>query len=185
MGIDDDLRYLQIWHSLQYFQNDTDRQCFYLKLAQKFKVLTDHKALKGVQQKDLIQITNVRLKQFFQKIQEYDYEIEYIKGTKNQIADMLSRHPTSLPDEEEVEEECVCQAIMLQRNPLIKENDAVEHMAICRAISAPEKTQIPSYKNSSMLQRMISNTKLWSNDWKSSCTSKKWKKTTTSEEHMV
>ena len=125
------------------------KSSFYLKLAPKFKVLTDHKSLKGVRQKDLIQITNVRLRRFFEKIQEYDYEIEHIKGTKNQIADMLSRHPTSPPNEEEEEEECVCRAIMLQRNPSIKESDAVEHMAICRAVSAPNENTDP------LLQKLI------------------------------
>ena len=38
---------------------------------------------------------------------------------------------------------------MLQRNPSIKESDAVEHMAICRAVSAPNENTDP------LLQKLI------------------------------
>ena len=59
----------------------------------KFEVLTDHKSLKGVFEKDLAAIENVRLRRCMEKLQEYTFSISYIEGKNNKIADTLSRFP--------------------------------------------------------------------------------------------
>ena len=58
-----------------------------------FKVKTDHNSLKNfLEQKEL----NERQYKWVSKIQAYDFEIEYVKGKSNVVADALSRRPTTL-----------------------------------------------------------------------------------------
>jgi hypothetical protein len=55
-------------------------------------VKTDHNSLKYfLDQKDLSE----RQQKWLSKIQAFDFDIEYVKGKKNVVADVLSRKPTS------------------------------------------------------------------------------------------
>jgi hypothetical protein len=57
-----------------------------------FVVKTDHNSLKYfLDQKDL----NERHQKWVSKVQAFDFDIEYVKGKKNVVADALSRRPTS------------------------------------------------------------------------------------------
>ena len=58
-----------------------------------FKVITDHKPLKGVFQKDLPDVENVRLRRYREKLTEYNFQIEWREGKLNEIADALSQAP--------------------------------------------------------------------------------------------
>lgn len=80
----------------------TDREClaviegikhFRVYLANNhFKVITDHRALKWLQnQKDL----TGRLGRWALRLQEYDFEVVYRPGVTNQNADAMSRRPYS------------------------------------------------------------------------------------------
>lgn len=60
----------------------------YLRGA-KIVIRTDHQALTFLQK---CKLTNTRLTRWILTIQEYDYEIEYIRGTLNVAADVLSRY---------------------------------------------------------------------------------------------
>ena len=62
---------------------------------EKFEVLTDHKSLRGVFQKDLASVENIRLRRCMEKLQEYRFNITYIEGKNNKIADTLSRFPVT------------------------------------------------------------------------------------------
>ena len=64
-----------------------------------FKVITDHKPLKGVFQKDLPDVENVRLRRYRKKLTEYNFQIEWREGKLNEIADALSRAPVFPPSE--------------------------------------------------------------------------------------
>ena len=59
----------------------------------RFKVKTNHNSLKYfLEQKEL----NERQQKWVSKIQAYDFEIEYVKGKNNVVADALSRRPATL-----------------------------------------------------------------------------------------
>ena len=57
-------------------------------LGRKFKILTDHQALKWLFN---VKDPSSRLMRWRLKLEEYEYEIEYKKGSENQAADALSR----------------------------------------------------------------------------------------------
>jgi hypothetical protein len=75
---------LAIMHALTKFRQ-------YL-VGSKFVVKTDHNNLKYfLEQKDL----GERQQKWVTKVQEFDFDIEYVKGKRNIVADALSRRPTT------------------------------------------------------------------------------------------
>ena len=82
---------------------------------EKFDVITDHKSLRGVFQKPIFQVDNVRLRRFRERLQEYNFEVTWLAGKLNRIADCLSRFPVSpaagLDDEDGSLVACVCSAV--------------------------------------------------------------------------
>ena len=76
---------LAIMHALAKYQQ-------YL-VGNRFKVRTDHNSLKFfLEQKQLQE----RQQKWISKIQAYDFDIEYVKGKNNVVADALSRRPATL-----------------------------------------------------------------------------------------
>jgi hypothetical protein len=76
---------LAIMHALAKFRQ-------YLVGAQ-FVVKSDHNSLKYLlEQKDL----NERQQKWVRRIQAYDFDIEFVKGNNNVVADALSRRPSIL-----------------------------------------------------------------------------------------
>jgi hypothetical protein len=79
-----DKEMLAIMHALAKFRQ-------YL-VGAKFVVRTDHNSLKYfLAQKDL----NERQQKWVSKIQAYNFDIEYVKGKNNVVADALSRRPST------------------------------------------------------------------------------------------
>ena len=79
-----DKEMLAIMHALVKFRQ-------YL-VGGKFVVRTDHNSLRYLlEQKDL----NERQQKWVSRIQAYDFDIEYVKGKKNIVADALSRRPSA------------------------------------------------------------------------------------------
>jgi hypothetical protein len=75
---------LAIMHALTKFRQ-------YL-VGSKFMVKTDHNSLKYfLEQKDLSE----RQQKWVTKVQAFDFDIEYVKGKKNIVADALSRRPVA------------------------------------------------------------------------------------------
>ena len=63
-------------------------------------VRTDHLPLIGILKKPLDKIETRRLMKMAEKLQSYSFQIEYVKGTKNELADALSRYPIKSSQEE-------------------------------------------------------------------------------------
>ena len=62
-------------------------------VGSRFKIKTNHNSLKYfLEHKEL----NEQQQKWVSKVQAYDFEIEYVKGKNNMVADALSRHPTTL-----------------------------------------------------------------------------------------
>ena len=62
-------------------------------VGNKFKVKTNHNSLRFfLEQKEL----NERQQKWVSKVQAYNFEIEYVKGKNNVVADALSRRPATL-----------------------------------------------------------------------------------------
>ena len=64
-------------------------------------IRTDHLPLIGILKKPLDKIETRRLMKMAEKLQSFSFHIEYVKGTKNEIADALSRYPIENDDEHE------------------------------------------------------------------------------------
>ena len=80
-----DKEMLAIMHALAKFRQ-------YL-VGNRFKVRTDHNSLRFfLEQKQLQE----RQQKWVSKIQAYDFDIEYVKGKNNVVADALSRRPATL-----------------------------------------------------------------------------------------
>lgn len=78
-----DKEFLAILWSVQYL-----RPYLY---GRKFKILTDHQPIKYLHSKYRGKDMSPRHQRWLLKLGEYDFEIEYIKGKENRVADFLSR----------------------------------------------------------------------------------------------
>ena len=56
-------------------------------------MLTDHRPLVGIENKDLDSTKNLRVIRLWKDLLGYDFKTEYIQGEKNSLADYLSRNP--------------------------------------------------------------------------------------------
>ena len=68
---------------------------FFLKGIEKFKVVTDHRPLVGIFHKTMPQIENTRITRLREKILDHPFEVKWMAGKDNVIADALSHAPTS------------------------------------------------------------------------------------------
>ena len=93
-------------------------KCRYFLLGmQHFDVLTDHKTLKGVFEKCLSQVENVRLRRYREDLQGYNFTVSHVSGAQNIGADLLSRNPVWPAEPEDPNDHAVCKAISdAQRN---------------------------------------------------------------------
>ena len=64
-------------------------------------VRTDHQALCGMKKKTLDQLETARLMKMFEKLNAYNFTLEFIRGKHNVLADFMSRYPVeSVPNTE-------------------------------------------------------------------------------------
>ena len=66
---------------------------YFLRGCPQFQVRTDHKPLQYIFQKEIREIDNVRLQKYREKLMEYNFDVIYLPGKENLIADALSRYP--------------------------------------------------------------------------------------------
>ena len=64
-------------------------------------MVTDHKPLEGIINKDLFDIGNSRLQRIWEKLLEYNFSVTWVPGKSHLIADALSRAPLFAPEEVE------------------------------------------------------------------------------------
>ncbi len=110
------------------------RKCrHYLLGMQWFEVITDHKSLKGVFAKPLDEVQNARLRRYRERLQEYNFTVDWRAGKFNDVADCLSRYPLSGEPHDDDTSPCVCSAVRSPDDP-----DEGIHFNICGAIRSPE-----------------------------------------------
>jgi hypothetical protein len=82
------------------------KQCrHYLLGCRNFKVWTDHRPLVGIFKKDMSSVDSRRLNRIRESLLGYNFDVEYLAGKDNVIADALSRFPVSAVTAEDVPEE--------------------------------------------------------------------------------
>jgi transposase InsO family protein len=82
------------------------KQCrHYLLGCRNFKVWTDHRPLVGIFKKDMASVDSRRLNRIRESLLGYNFEVEYLAGKDNVIADALSRFPVSAVTAEDVPED--------------------------------------------------------------------------------
>ena len=102
---------------------------FYLRGLEHFTVLTDHKPLKGIFEKELHQQENPRLRNLREKIQHYNFSVQWVAGKTHFIADALSRSPIfRAADEEEVPIDTAIKCLQTTKDPCLNViTDAIDH----------------------------------------------------------
>ena len=71
---------------------------FFLRGLEGFSVVTDHRPLVGVFNKSLTAVDNPRLVRIREKTLPYSFEVEWLAGKQNIVADALSRNPVVDPE---------------------------------------------------------------------------------------
>ena len=66
---------------------------FYLQGAAHFRIVTDHRPLVGIFSKDLCELQNPRLLKYRERMQGYNFSIQWVAGKLHMMADALSRAP--------------------------------------------------------------------------------------------
>ena len=66
---------------------------FFLKGLEGFKVVTDHRPLVGIFAKPMQQIDNTRITRLRERVMDYAFQVKWMAGKENVIADALSRAP--------------------------------------------------------------------------------------------
>ena len=76
------------------------RKCKLFLLGSKFEVHTDHRPLVSIFKNRTTE--NLRLQRIMSKIENYHFDVQYVKGNEHFIADALSRYPVENPTPEDV-----------------------------------------------------------------------------------
>ena len=75
------------------------RKCRTFLLGNRFVCYTDHQPLINIwNKKRLDEMVNSRILKCLMKLMDYDFQMEWIPGVENKIADALSRNPAVKPD---------------------------------------------------------------------------------------
>ena len=113
------------------------KQCSHYLQGARFHVVTDHRPLVGVFNKDLYTITNPRLHRIREKLLGYDFSISWVAGKRHLIADALSRAPVFAAPEEDNE-------LALSLSPslgLLAESIDGEYRALAEAVVRQDDPQ--------------------------------------------
>ena len=67
-----------------------------------FCIFTDHKLLTSMMNKPLGEVTNDRLARMMEKIAWAQFEVRYLPGSRNHVADLLSCNPSEREPAEDI-----------------------------------------------------------------------------------
>ena len=115
---------------------------YYLRGLPSFRVITDHKPLLGVFDKELHEIDNPRLQRLREKVTAYTFKLAWVAGKDHHMADALSRYPHFGPEEDDSTEQnnTAVQVFQAARDPALD--------SILNGISGEYKLVIEALKSS-------------------------------------
>ena len=127
---------------------------FFLKGCPNFKIITDHRPLVGIFAKPLGDIQNPRLVRIREKTMAYSFDVVWIKGKNNAMADAFSRNLVNQPETTKY----AIKSYIIGNDTLIKEikdaaNECITYKQIATAlIEDKEPKNFPNGHSTKLLQ---------------------------------
>ena len=104
-------RYAVIELEAMGIQYGLERCEYFLRGCEKLTVKTDHQPLVGIWPMEKADIINPRLYKVRERTERFQFDIVWVPGKKNEIADALSRYPVFDPDETLIDDDEVQSSI--------------------------------------------------------------------------
>lgn len=109
--------------------------------GKRFKIITDHLPIKYLNKKYTGKEFSQRTQRWLLKLQEYQFDIEYLKGKENKIADFLSRIPEQDLEKSELEIRSI-NNVSDSATVHSQEEQLLDHIPIQETIINKYKTQL-------------------------------------------
>ena len=128
---------------------------YYLKgMQDTFTVYTDHKPLTTMLQKNLCDVMNDRLGSMMEKVAWARFNVVYLPGNKNHIADLLSRNPSEEDKAEEVPRHAHLRARIKCCRGLVRKDVALNNLAEIARRDEDYKAIIKAVKEGERIDKM-------------------------------
>jgi hypothetical protein len=104
----------------------------YYTYGRKIRLRTDHRALTALLNCSGEGRKPLRLQRWYDRLQQYSFDVEYKKGSTNCVADLLSRSPAAVHNVQDETEVCndVCSIFGSLNVPLVSEHEIVSATAV-------------------------------------------------------